>query len=93
MKKIFVASLVRNGIIGGSLIVDDESVTFRTNKLTVPEKFRNLRLGFTGIKTYVASLTTTEISLKNGDSYRFIVFGNSKFCSLLDSKGVIGHTK
>ena len=37
MKKAFMCSLCRRGILGGALFVDKDCVTFRTNKLTVDE--------------------------------------------------------
>ena len=44
MKKYFICSLCHNGILGGGLIVDDNSVTYKTNKLTVAPEYRNLVL-------------------------------------------------
>jgi len=31
MNKYFIASLCRNGIIGGAIIADDEAITYKTN--------------------------------------------------------------
>lgn len=44
MRKAFMCSLCYNGIVGGGLYLDNQAVTFRTQKLTVSEKFKNLRL-------------------------------------------------
>ena len=35
MGKTFVCSLCRNGIIGGGLYIDEQSITYSTQKLTV----------------------------------------------------------
>ena len=35
MKKSFMCSLCHNGILGGALYLDENSVTYKTNKLTV----------------------------------------------------------
>ena len=44
MRKSFVCSLCYKGVIGGALYLDEDNLTFRTNKLTVNAKFRNLVL-------------------------------------------------
>ncbi|MBQ6755863.1 MAG: hypothetical protein IJP43_02790 [Oscillospiraceae bacterium] len=93
MNKVFIASLVRNGVLGGSLTVDDSAVTYRTGKLTVPEKLRNLRIPFGDIASYETSVAKTILYLKNGESYTFIVFGNGKFAALLSEKRIAGHHK
>lgn len=91
MNKVFVASLVRNGVLGGSLTVDDSAVTYKTRKLTVPEKLRNLRIPFGDIASFETSVAKTILHLKSGESYTFIVFGNGKFADLLSEKRVSGH--
>ena len=40
--KSFVCSLCHNGIVGGGLYLDSQSLTYKTNKLTVGKKYRNL---------------------------------------------------
>ena len=39
--KSFVCSLCHNGILGGGLYLDSQSLTYKTNKLTVDKKYRN----------------------------------------------------
>ena len=46
MKKIYAASLCKNGLLGGGLYIDDEKITFCTGKITVPSQLRNLELNF-----------------------------------------------
>ena len=50
MGKTFVCSLCRNGIIGGGLYIDEQSITYSTQKLTVSPLYRNLVLPMNEIK-------------------------------------------
>ena len=43
MKKSFMCSLCHGGIIGGGLYLDDEKITYKTNKLTVDAKYKKSR--------------------------------------------------
>ena len=36
--------ICHNGIVGGGLYVEDKTITYRTNKLTVDQKYKNLVL-------------------------------------------------
>ena len=45
MKKSFVCSIIcSGGILGGGIYIDDTSITYKTNKLTVDKKYKNLVL-------------------------------------------------
>ncbi len=44
MRKAFMCSLCQNGILGGGLYLDNQSVTYKTQKLSVNEKYKNLVL-------------------------------------------------
>ena len=48
--KSFVCSLCHNGILGGVLYLDSQSLTYKTNKLTVDKKYRNLVFADAGNK-------------------------------------------
>ena len=50
MGKTFVCSLCRNGIIGGGLYIDEQSITYSTQKLTVSPLHRNLVLPMNEIR-------------------------------------------
>ena len=50
MNQAFMCSLCHNGILGGVLYLESQSVIYRTNKLTVDKKFRNLVLPVKDIK-------------------------------------------
>ena len=83
MRNVFTCSLCHNGLIGGGLYLEADSVTFRTNKLTVDKKYRNLVLPRQEIK----EVTWTQIlfpiatfHMKNGDNYKMMIFNKSRFC-------------
>ena len=48
--KSFVCSLCHNGILGGGLYLDSQSLTYKTNKLTVDKKYRDLVMPLQEIK-------------------------------------------
>ena len=82
MKSYFVCSLVRNGLLGGGLIVDDDSITYKTGKVTVDWKFRNLVLNRDEIaalswKRMIFPVATVE--MKNGEKYSFMIFNKRRF--------------
>lgn len=82
MKKTFMCSLCHNGILGGGLYLDDVSITYKTNKLTVDKAYRNLVLPLDEI----CGLAWTQIvfplatfHMKNGTKYQFIIFNKRRF--------------
>ena len=89
MKRVYAASLCRNGLLGGSLYVDDEKIAFRTGKLTVPPRIRNLELHFKNVvgirKEYILILPVTAISMKNGEEWKFFVLRRNDFVRMAES--------
>ena len=82
MRKIFMCSLCRNGILGGALYLDENSVTYKTNKLTVDKAYRNLILPLDEIaeltwKWVVFPIATMRMT--NGEQYKFIIFNKGRF--------------
>ena len=82
MKKIFMCSLCHNGILGGALYLDENSVTYKTNKLTVDKAYRNLVLPLDEIaeltwKWIVFPVATFR--MKNGVEHKFIIFNKRRF--------------
>ena len=82
MKKSFICSLCKNGIIGGALHLDDTSVTYKTNKLTVDRAYKNLVLP----RAEIAELTwkwivfpVATFRMKNGAEYKFLIFNKRRF--------------
>ncbi|MBR2350728.1 MAG: hypothetical protein IKA67_01720 [Clostridia bacterium] len=83
MKKTFMCSLCRGGIIGGALYLTDSAVTYRTNKLTVDPLYRNLTLSLDQIESISWRWIVFPIAtfhMKGGAEYSFIIFGKSRFC-------------
>ena len=83
MKKSFMCSLIcRGGILGGGIYIDEESVTFKTNKLTVDRKYKNLVLPLNEIceltwKWIVFPVATMR--MRSGERYKFIIFNKGRF--------------
>jgi len=80
--KIFVCSLCHNGILGGGLCLDSQVLTYKTNKLTVDKKYRNLVLPLQEIKEIswkwiVFPIAT--VNMKNKETYKFIIFNKKRF--------------
>lgn len=80
--KIFICSLCHNGILGGGLYLDRNSLTFKTNKLTVDQKYRNLVMPLKNIKEISWQwiiLPVATVSMTNGESYKFMIFNKPRF--------------
>ena len=89
MKRVYAASLCKNGLLGGSLYVDDEKIAFRTGKLTVPPRIRNLELHLKNVvgirKEYILILPVTAISMKNGEEWKFFFLRRNDFVRMAES--------
>ena len=83
MKKSFVCSLIcHNGIVGGGLYIDDRSITYKTNKLTVDAQYRNLVLPLAEIKEISWKrilFPIATVHMKHGGDYKFLLFGKARF--------------
>ena len=82
MRKVFICSLCHNGILGGGLYLDPQSVTYRTQKLTVNEKYRNLVLPLNEIEEITWKWVIFPVAtfyMKNGEKYTFIIFNKNRF--------------
>ena len=82
MRKVFICSLCHKGILGGGLYLEPDTLTYRTNKLTVDPKYRNLVLPLKDIhqvtwKWIIFPVATFR--MKNGEEYRLIVFNKKRF--------------
>ena len=87
MEKTYIASLCKNGLLGGGLFLDDERITYRTGKMTVPPEIRNLQLPYCQIKDVEKSralfLPTVTVKMQNGQEWKFLVFGRESFLTSL----------
>ena len=83
MKKSFMCSLIcRNGILGGGVCIDDTAITYKTNKLTVDKKYRNLVLPLNEIselswKWVLFPIATLHMT--SGEKYKLIIFNKKRF--------------
>ena len=80
--KRFICSLCHKGILGGMLYLDKESVVYRTNKLTVNEKYRNLVLPRKDIAKITWKWIIVPIAtffMKDGEVYKMIIFNKGRF--------------
>lgn len=83
MKKAFTGSLICHmGILGGGIYIDDEFITYKTNKLTVDKKYKMLALPLKEIseltwKWIVFPIAT--IRMANDEQYKFIIFNKGRF--------------
>ena len=88
MKKLFICSLIcHSGILGGTLYLDENSVAYETNKLTVDKMYRNLVLPLDEIaeltwKWIVFPVATFR--MKNGVGYKVIIFNKRRFQKYYD---------
>ena len=95
MKKYFVVSLVKNGLIGGGISADSEAITYRTGKVTIPQEYRHLVMKYEDIcevsSEWLFVLPTVTVKMRNGNEYKFAIFFNSKhFVDTLIDMGVKG---
>ena len=82
MRKAFMCSLCHKGILGGGLYLEPQSVTYRTNKLTVDKKFRNLVLPMNEIREITWKWIVFPIatfSMANGEKYKIMIYNKSRF--------------
>ena len=95
MKKYFVVSLVKNGLIGGGISADSEAITYRTGKVTIPQEYRHLVMKYEDIcevsSEWLFVLPTVTVKMRNGNEYKFAIFFNRKhFVDTLIDMGVKG---
>ena len=93
MKKYFVVSFVKNGILGGGIVADAEAITYHTGKLTVPQEYRHLEMKYKDICNVTTGwlfiLPTVLIKMRNGEEFKFAVFFSRKrFVNTLRDMGV-----
>ena len=90
MKQYYVASLCREGILGGGIVADEDGITYKTGKVTVSPKLRNLEMKYSSIrdfsKKWVLCFPVFTIAMNDGEIYRFIIFSPRRFNALLREK-------
>ena len=93
MKKYFIVSLVKNGILGGTIVADSEAITYHTGKVTVPQEYRHLVMNYKDIcavtKGWLFLFPTVTVKMSNGKEYKFLVFfSRTRFVHTLTSMGI-----
>ena len=92
MKRVFICSLCHNGVLGGALYLDDNSITYRTNKLTVEKKYKNYVIPLDTIKDItwkrvvfpLVTFTTTD-----NEKTTFVLFNKKRFLKCYDEVTMI----
>lgn len=83
MKNTFICSIIYNGgILGGGLYLDGKALTFKTNKITVDAKYRNLALPLSEIKEISWGrmlFPVATVHMKHGGDYKFLLFSKARF--------------
>ena len=82
MTKVFMCSLCHKGILGGGLYLEPESVIYKTGKLTVDKKYKNLVLPLTEIEEVRWKWVIFPVAtfcMKNGEEYKIIIFNKWRF--------------
>ena len=82
MRKSFVCSLCHNGIIGGGLYLDHQSVTYVCQKLTIDKKYKKLVLPLNDIKEITWEWVIFPLAtfyMNNGEIYKFLIFNKCRF--------------
>lgn len=92
MKHYFIASLVKNGLLGGGITVDSEAITYHTGKLTIPQEYRHLVMKYSEIsdvtKGWLLFLPTVTVTMRDGNKHRFAVFfDRNRLVDILAQKG------
>ena len=68
----------------------DEGITYKTGKVTVSPKLRNLEMKYRDIRNFsrgwLACFPTVTVTMADGESYKFIVFRPGSFCGLLENR-------
>lgn len=90
MKNTFSVSLYKNGLLGGWIIMDEESMVYKTGKVTIPEKYRNLVMEYKDLLSVdednMLFLPMVTVKMKNEEVYKFLVFNRKKFLETLKDK-------
>lgn len=82
MRKVFYASLCYKGIRGGAIFVDEDSVEYRNQSLTLPSEYKDIIIKKTDIvkkETGLLCLLPTVTLYTTQTKYRFVIFHRKKF--------------
>ncbi len=92
MRKYFIVSLCKNGILGGGIVADSDAITYHTGKLTIPDKYKHIKMKYKDICMVTTGrlfvLPTVTLKMIDSEEYKFVVFARKQFVSLLKEMGV-----
>ena len=84
--------MCKNGILGGGIVANEESVTYHTGKVTIPDKYKKIEMKYVDIKNFTVGrlfiLPTVTLKMNHGEEYKFVVFARKRFVNLLKEMGV-----
>ena len=90
MNNTFSVSLCKNGLLGGFITIGDVSMVYKTGKVTVPQKYRNLVMAYSDILSVTEGcllfLPTVTVKMKDEEEYKFVVFNMKRFMNVLNEK-------
>ena len=90
MKQYYAASLCCEGVLGGGIVANEDGITYKTEKVNISPKLRNLEMKFKDIQDYskkwVLCFPVFTISMNDGENYKFIIFSPKRFHALLRDK-------
>lgn len=90
IKHTFSVSLCKNGLLGGWIVIEEDSMSYRTGKITIPEKYKNLEMKYKDILSVeegnLLFLPTVTVTMKNEEEYKFVVFNRKRFIETLNGK-------
>ena len=94
MKRYFIVSWVKGGILGGGIVADSEEIIYHTGKLTIPQEYRHLVMKYGDISEVTEGmlfiLPMITVKMRNGNEYKFAVFFSRKrFINILKDAGVV----
>ena len=75
------------GILGGSIMLNDESIIYKTQKI-LPEIYKKITIPIAEIESVTSSsamlvFPAVEIKTKNNCEYKLVIFSRSKFLRIL----------
>ena len=88
MQNIFKGSLCCDaGILGGSIMLNDESIIYKTGKI-LSERYKKVTILLADIESLTCSRSmiifpAVNIKTKNNSEYKLLIFSRGKFLKIL----------
>ena len=92
MKHLFIVSLCWKGFIGGGIRASEEGLRYKTGKVTFGDSIRNIVMNYADIDSIsddkYLGFPVFKVTMKDGNSYSFLVFNRKRFRKLAEEKGL-----